>query len=41
MSLDAMISMSVEDNCGIGKVWGKNSSVSIMRSLAVAKMYTI
>jgi hypothetical protein len=40
MSLAAMINLSVEDNCGIGKLWGKRSSVSTMRSLAVAAMYT-
>jgi hypothetical protein len=38
MLLAAMINLSVEDNCGIGKFWGKDSSVSTMRSLAVAEM---
>jgi hypothetical protein len=38
MSLAAMINLSAEENCGIGKLWGENSSVSTMRSLAVAEM---
>jgi hypothetical protein len=40
MSLAAMINLHVEDNCGIGELWGKNSRVSTMRSLAVSEMYT-
>jgi hypothetical protein len=38
MSLSAMINLSVEDNCGIGELWGGNSKVSTVRSLAVAEM---
>jgi hypothetical protein len=40
MLLAAMINMSVEDNCGIGKRCGKNYIVSTMNLLAVADMYT-
>jgi hypothetical protein len=29
MSLDAMINLYVEDNCGIGELWGGNSSVCV------------
>jgi hypothetical protein len=35
-----MINLSADDNCGIGELCEKNSSVSTMRSLAVAEMYT-
>jgi hypothetical protein len=38
--LAVIIDLLVEDNCGIGKVWGEHLSVSTMRSLAVAEMYT-
>jgi hypothetical protein len=40
MSLAAMTNLLVDDNFGIGKLWRKNSSVLMMRSLAVAAMYT-
>jgi hypothetical protein len=40
MLLAAMINLYVEDNCGIEKLWGENSCVSTMYSLAVAEMYT-
>jgi hypothetical protein len=31
ISLAAMINLSVEESCGIGKLWETNSSVSTMR----------
>jgi hypothetical protein len=40
ISLAAMRSLSVEESCGIGELYEKNSKVFTMRSLDVDVIYT-